>query len=118
MKLFTCAHCGQYAYFENTYCEQCQYQLGFEADSLQLRTLITLDNGLLGFADSNDSSAQYRYCSNHGYNACNWLIPAESNSSFCRACELNRIIPDLSRSQYMDRWKALEWQNIAWSILY
>jgi len=108
MKLFTCAHCGQYAYFENTYCEQCKYQLGFDADSLQLRTLITLDNGLLGFVDNKDSAVKYRYCSNHDYNACNWLIPAESVSSFCRACELNRMIPDLSRSQYMDRWKTLE----------
>jgi hypothetical protein len=119
MKLFTCTHCGQYAYFENTYCEQCKNLLGFEATGLTLKTLFTLDKGLLGFADSRKPTAQYRYCSNYQYGTCNWLVPADSISGFCVACELNRTIPDLSQSQYMARWKSLEWakHRLVYSLL-
>lgn len=35
MKLFTCTHCGQVLYFENSRREKCHYPLDFEATRLQ-----------------------------------------------------------------------------------
>ena len=33
MKLFTCQHCGQLLYFENTRCERCGHALGYLPES-------------------------------------------------------------------------------------
>ena len=105
MKVFKCSHCGQLIYFENTHCEQCGSLLGFEPHSLELLSL-TEENGLLR---SNKRGKQfYRYCSNHQYDVCNWLIPGNNNSVFCLACDLNRMIPDLSIPGHLQQWKDIE----------
>lgn len=50
----------------------------------------------------------YHYCTNYIHGTCNWLVPEGSGSGFCKACELNRTIPDLNNSDYNLRWKKLE----------
>lgn len=49
-----------------------------------------------------------RYCANAGYHACNWLLDADSDSDLCRACALNRTIPDLRVEGNLLRWRKLE----------
>ena len=39
---------------------------------------------------------------------CNWLIPALKQILYCQACELNRIIPDLTNEENLKRWKNIE----------
>ena len=107
MKLFKCSHCGQLIYFENTHCEKCGLRLGFETESLELFALKEENNDLFRIQNKK-SNQRYRYCSNYQYNVCNWLIPENNTSGFCRACELNRTIPDLSNSEYMQEWKTIE----------
>jgi hypothetical protein len=106
MKLFTCTHCGQLLYFENSRCEKCQFPLGFEAGQLQLRALVPLEND--NFQLYGETSALYTYCKNHEYDACNWLVPSDSATPFCIACSLNRTIPNLSEPDYLLRWRKLE----------
>ncbi|MBN8788292.1 MAG: putative zinc-binding metallopeptidase [Terrimonas sp.] len=107
MKLFTCANCSKPLYFENYYCENCGLQVGFNPGSMEFMPAVGEENGLIipWHADIKD---QLRYCSNRVYNACNWLVPAGENSSFCKACELNRIIPSLDNADYLRRWQTLE----------
>ena len=106
MKLFDCNNCGQILYFENTHCENCNFPLGFSSDTMDLLTLQPIDNGHL-FQDIIDQTV-YRYCSNAGYNACNWLIPVNSNAVFCKACQLNRTIPNLYVPGNLQLWRKIE----------
>ncbi|MEJ7739896.1 MAG: putative zinc-binding peptidase [Chitinophagaceae bacterium] len=111
MKLFKCTNCGQLLYFENGRCEQCGDPLGFEAESLQLIPVIPQGHGLYKNHDPHrdpSNSKTYRYCSNYGYGVCNWLVAENNGTPFCKACSLNRTIPNLSRPEYLERWKIIE----------
>jgi len=107
MKLFKCTNCTQPVYFENTLCMQCGSALGFEPNMLETVALNVENNGLFSIKGKR-SKTQYRYCSNYVYDVCNWLVPAGGDTGFCKACELNRTIPDISRPEFMQRWRAIE----------
>jgi len=111
MKLFQCQNCGQPLYFENTRCEHCGLSLGY----LPERETITA----LKPAEGTSSAAQtiwraladqklYRYCANAAFDVCNWLVPAAVPDTYCAACRHNRMIPDLSLPENLDKWRALE----------
>jgi hypothetical protein len=52
---------------------------------------------------------RYRYCGNRESPAlCNWLIEADDPSSLCRACRLNRTIPNLDDADNQRYWAAIE----------
>ncbi len=102
MRLFKCPSCGQMLYFENTRCESCGHTLGYDPDSFCMRALEP-DGEML-----RDGDATWRLCSNAGHGACNWLVPAASNAAFCTACQHNHVVPDLSVSENVTRWRALE----------
>jgi hypothetical protein len=111
MKLFQCQNCGQPLYFENTRCERCGLSLGY----LPTREAMT---ALKEHTDAGEpqrpvwralaDAALYRLCANAAYDVCNWLVPAAAADSYCAACRHNRVIPDLSMSQNLNRWRALE----------
>lgn len=106
MRLFKCSNCGQLLYFENSRCEQCGYKLGFNADSLQLVTLIDQGNG--DFKVNGQNNMLYRYCANYNYNVCNWIVPKNNATPYCKACDLNYVIPDISKFEYRERWGKIE----------
>ena len=67
------------------------------------------DPGRRSLASADRAPEQaYRFCVNSGYDACNWLVPAEGPDAFCRACRLNRTIPDLGPPEHLLRWQRLE----------
>ncbi|WP_153799949.1 zinc-binding metallopeptidase family protein [Foetidibacter luteolus] len=107
MKLFKCQKCGETVYFENTFCGNCQSSLGFVAETLQLVSLTVEKNGALRPVDRSYKTT-YRYCANHQHAVCNWLVPADSESVFCKACDLNRTIPALTQPEYAQRWATIE----------
>lgn len=48
-------------------------------------------------------------CENYAHEGvCNWLLPAESEQSLCEACELNRVIPNLSEPDNRQLWVDVE----------
>ena len=108
MKLFTCTHCGQVLYFENSRCEKCQYPLGFEATRRQLLPLEAQPASQTFCLYGEPAGLAYTYCANHAHGACNWLVPSGNTTPFCMACALNRTIPDLSHPGYLTRWRELE----------
>ena len=106
MKLFECHHCGQLLYFENTRCERCGHVLGYLPDAAVLSALT--EEGGNRWRPLAAPEQLFRFCANAVYDACNWLVPAESPDALCRACRLNRTIPDLGLPENLLRWQRLE----------
>ncbi|MFT4155922.1 putative zinc-binding metallopeptidase [Parafilimonas sp.] len=107
MKLFTCTNCNHPVYFENTFCIHCNASLGFNVETMQPLALTVENNGLFSVTRRKKKQL-YRYCSNYQYGVCNWLVAADDATGFCKACSLNRTIPDLSNPEYLNRWQAVE----------
>lgn len=106
MKRFQCS-CGQQVFFENARCLNCNRELGFAPDQLQLTALIPQRDG------SFDTQwGPRRKCANYQeYGTCNWLTGPEDAPAFCVACQLNHTIPDFDGRQLPDvatRPQALE----------
>jgi|SRR5450755_2074612 hypothetical protein len=106
MKLYTCSNCHSLIYFENNVCLHCGYSLGFNSNTLSLVTLVSEKDNL--FSNIQNKEEKYRYCKNAEYGTCNWLIQSKESSDYCLACELNRVIPDLSKEENRRRWKNIE----------
>src|SRR3712207_4292708 len=105
MKLFECQACGQPLYFENTRCESCTRCLGFLPERLDMTALEPDREGWKPLADP---MRRVRFCVNAEHEVCNWLIPAESGDAYCAACRHNRVIPNLSQPENVERWRRLE----------
>ncbi len=111
--------CGRPVFFRNSRCLACQTPLGYEPESGALLALLPgpqagswqawqgppdADSG-----DGNDEAESasdpsgeeaapfYKRCFNLSTPArCNWLVPQQDPLRLCRACRLNRTIPDLT----------------------
>ncbi len=105
MKSFDCQFCGQPLYFENTKCHGCGNRTGFLPATCELLTLTTGSGRLTPLRDE---TTQVRFCQNVEPASCNWLIPESSTDAFCIACRHNRIVPDLSSHQNIERWRLIE----------
>ena len=106
MKLYSCSNCNNLIYFENSICLNCNFSLGFNASTLSMITLKTENNGQ--FSNISNGAERYKYCKNADYSTCNWLVSPDQISPFCHACELNRVIPDLTHPDNLKRWKKIE----------
>lgn len=106
MNIFSCQHCGERLFFENTFCISCNSSLGFLPDTLEI-SVITGDP-LKGWKPSQDDRS-YRKCANYEIeNACNWMVPASDPEAFCLSCRLDRLIPDLTDLSRRASWVKLE----------
>jgi len=105
MKLFLCQHCSQLLYFENRQCQNCGHRLGYLPSVATLSALEHDNNVWRALALP---TGRFRFCNNAQYDACNWLVPAESSETFCAACRYNRTIPDLTRRENLERWGKFE----------
>jgi hypothetical protein len=111
MKLFQCQNCGQPLYFENTRCERCGLALGYLPERETISALepdgdAQTPQQKVWRALADDKT--YRYCANAAYDVCNWLVAASGTDAYCAACRHNRIIPDLSVAENLEKWRALE----------
>jgi len=90
--------CGQPVFFGNSRCLACGRELGFEPDALTMRAL-------------EPGQARWQRCANVARCGCNWLVaPGEDarHEGLCRACRLNRTIPDLADARAAQRWARFE----------
>ncbi|MGC1206269.1 MAG: putative zinc-binding metallopeptidase [Flavobacteriaceae bacterium] len=94
MKIFECPNCNAPVFFENTTCQYCNTNLGYNP----LLEKFEIPNG------SGANAA--KYCANHHWGVCNWFV--DTNSDYCIACSLNRIVPDRSQVDYFGKWQKLE----------
>lgn len=109
MKIFQCQSCGQFVFFENTHCMLCGSTLGFLPDITTLSVVQSSGENIWQATVPQAANKRYRMCQNYvSQRVCNWMIPIETDSNWCQACRLNRIIPDLSISNNKDLWFRLE----------
>jgi hypothetical protein len=109
MKTFHCNRCSQRVFFENVRCERCAALLGYLP---QLRAISAFeDAGEARWRSLHPQAdgALYKQCHNYAVeNVCNWMIPANSPDTLCRACQLTRTIPNLSTPDNRLYWYRLE----------
>ncbi|MDQ3270958.1 MAG: putative zinc-binding peptidase [Pseudomonadota bacterium] len=109
-------HCGCPVFFRNSTCLACGTALGYDTVKARLIPLMPgqdLDTWVEWQAEdatvqpvSNVPTPAYLRCANLDTPAaCNWLVPVgegQPQTLLCRACRLNRTIPDLNDSQHPD----------------
>jgi len=117
MKLFKCTNCGQLLYFENSLCECCKHELGFVHNDLTLHTLDKDKSGQYSLLSKKQNTlgswlggkkTAFKYCKNHEFGVCNWLLPANDTKIYCKACELNHIVPNLADPENLTQWRLIE----------
>jgi hypothetical protein len=112
MKIFRCDSCEQVTFFESFECTRCHHALAFLPDQSVVSSLEPVDNlGKIFRAMVPSAGGQtYLLCQNYlEHGVCNWAIPTtEVNQSYCRACRLNHVIPDISDPQSRRQWHLLE----------
>jgi hypothetical protein len=103
MKTFRCA-CGARVFFDNTQCLSCSRELGFFPEAGTLLGLDPAPDGLYA-----TPYGACRKCENYAtHGVCNWLVPADCDDTLCRACRLNRVVPDLSNPENLALWAETE----------
>ena len=105
MRVFECQNCDQPLYFENVACERCGMSLGFGPARTQLFAIVPQDDHWIVLGEPDRPR---RMCRNAQHGVCNWLVDAEDDDPFCRACRHNHTIPDLTRPYGLERWTRLE----------
>jgi hypothetical protein len=91
-------------FFDNTECLTCERELGFLPEA----------GTLLGLEPPRDGVHATPYgpckkCDNYSaHGVCNWLVPADAPDRLCRACRLNREMPDLTEPANRALWAELE----------
>ncbi len=111
MKLFSCENCQQTLYFENDHCVNCGALVGYCPEAATLAVLRPSNADAPGTFEirlPNNDTRRYRQCGNARVDACNWLVPADSNAQFCRSCALSEVIPDLSDRANDQAWRRIE----------
>ena len=104
MKRFYC-DCGSQVFFENDNCLNCNARLGFDPQSLEIRAVREVSDGLYQV----NGGEEFRFCGNGElFDVCNWLRPSDSAHPLCTACQFNRVIPNQELPQNRSRWRALE----------
>ena len=105
--------CGQPVFFRNSECLACGAALGFDPEALTLRSLLPAPQPSL-WVDATAGGADaplLQRCDNFGPAGCNWLLPpaeAAAHDGLCRACRLNRTIPDLDVGDNALLWSRIE----------
>ncbi|HEX5658700.1 MAG TPA: putative zinc-binding peptidase [Polyangiales bacterium] len=116
MRLFSCSACAQIVFFENVECTRCGHRLGYLPDHSLVSALEKDETVPAG--DRGDQyealtpaaeGSRYRACRNAvEFAACNWMIPASEPHTYCRACRLTSVMPDLEVPEALERWFKLE----------
>ena len=105
MKLFECQYCRSPVYFDNTVCVNCGYPLGYLPERFEVSAL-EADDGRWKALSVPELS--FKSCANAQYDACNWLLPADSDTTLCAACSHNLTVPDLSLPENLANWRKIE----------
>jgi hypothetical protein len=113
VKLFSCDNCQQVLFFENNRCMNCGMSLGY---CVELAKIVTLQHQTGSSQGSvyevffpNQGVRHYRQCKNgRDHDACNWLVPAESQHQFCNSCSLTEVAPDLTDTNNRMAWAGIE----------
>src|SRR5579864_9033521 len=108
MKIFSCSKCGQVVFFENVRCTRCGATLAYLPDRGVMSAMDPADEALVAIAPQAKGD-RYRLCQNsNDHGVCNWAVPAKVDNPYCRGCELNDVIPNLSHPGALVAWGRIE----------
>lgn len=114
VRAFNCRQCGSPIFFRNGTCLTCDTPLGYLPVVARLLPLAPTDEPDI-WVEWQTEAPRYRRCANlQTPAACNWLLPVDefdAHAGLCRACRLNRTIPDLNDPKHPDNgelWARLE----------
>jgi hypothetical protein len=82
MRAFTCDHCGQLLFFENSRCLRCSHPQGLVPSRLDL---VVLDEG---------EGTSLRRCTNASLARCNWIVEDGDPDPLCQSCRLTQTRPN------------------------
>lgn len=106
--------CGRQVFFRNSQCLACGTPLGYVPSRCSLFALqpgAAPDTWRIVGNEATPALA-YRRCENFASAAaCNWLVEPEDGGrspNLCKACRLNRTIPDLSQGHNPPLWLGME----------
>ena len=103
MKRFDCG-CGQRLFFEDCSCLACGHEVGFAPGFM---AFLSRPYGQTAFVDA--SGHRWKVCANRAqHGVCNWLVAADDDNALCRACRLNRVIPNLESPRNLELWARME----------
>lgn len=106
--------CGRPVFFRNSACTACGAPLGYEATRGRVFALEPAEGDAAGLwrLDGEPGGVLYARCANYDSPAgCNWLVERDGREPprlLCRACRLNRTIPDLSQPDNAALWRQVE----------
>ncbi len=106
MKLTLCRDCGAMLHFEHCACLECGTPLGFLPGDLYLTSVVTRPDGTV--EPVSRPGEPWKRCANAEDALCNWLLPADSDETFCLGCRLNRTIPNLTVPENLPLWREVE----------
>ncbi|MBW9117648.1 putative zinc-binding metallopeptidase [Rhizobium cauense] len=104
MRLFACDSCGQIVHFDNRSCVKCGARLGFDADKL---AMFALEADGAAWRLAGQPTERRQFCRNEAIDVCNWLVADENDTSFCVACRHNRLVPNASTADGLNRWRRI-----------
>ncbi len=113
VRAFNC-QCGNPLFFRNSTCLACQTPLGYVTELAQVVPLSPTNEPDVWTAWQS-KGPRYHRCANLNTPAsCNWMVPVdevEPQAGLCRACRLNRTIPDLHEPKHPENgilWGRIE----------
>jgi hypothetical protein len=109
MRVFHCDRCGGIVAFAALACPACGAAIGYVSDQRTLRVVVpTSDPAVFRFdrGAPDDGRLMWR-CLNSAW-GCNWMLPADSEDTWCRSCQLTRGRPDVGRPAAIEAWMAAE----------
>ena len=105
MRIFHCDRCDHTVAFAAHRCPSCDAPLGYVEDERTIRVLTPTDDAATYLIDG-DERPVWR-CLNSAW-GCNWTVPAGSDNTWCRSCQLTRGRPDDGRPNAVKAWMAAE----------
>lgn len=105
MRTFSCERCGTAALFGADRCPTCNTELGYVSEFRTIRAL-TPTNAEAVYHVDGLADPVWR-CLNAAW-GCNWVVPMQTDTTWCRSCRLTRGRPADSRTDALPAWVEAE----------
>jgi hypothetical protein len=105
MHIFRCDRCGHVVDFSAHECGSCGAELGYVSERQSIAVLATSSKPATFEIDTVDG--RFWRCLNAAW-GCNWMLPADSDTPWCRSCRLTRGRPDEARPDAVAAWMIAE----------
>jgi hypothetical protein len=111
MHIYRCDRCGHVVDFADQECGSCRAPLGYVVDRQSIEVLAPSSERatyeIAGAGSVAGVDGRFWRCLNAAW-GCNWMLPADSDTPWCRSCRLTRGRPDEARPDAVAAWMTAE----------